>query len=90
MVSRETEPVGVSRSAVFDEPARLSGRRLTAQPLYKVQCHIDRERDTSTGNHASILHQLRGLGRQDCSRHSDRSTFITHAARKVVEAGGSI
>jgi len=37
-----------------------------------------------------FFHLYRDLGMTDCSSHSGRRTFITRAARKVSEVGGSV
>jgi integrase/recombinase XerC len=53
--------------------------------------HSERDRGLSPGAVAVWFHRLfTGLGMVGRSSHSGRRTFITRAARKISEAGGSL
>jgi integrase/recombinase XerC len=53
--------------------------------------HSERDRGLSPGAIAVWFHRLySGLGMIGCSSHSGRRTFITRAARKIGEVGGSL
>jgi integrase len=53
--------------------------------------YSERNRGLSPGAVAVWFHRLyAGLGMVGCSSHSGRRTFITRAARKISEAGGSL
>jgi integrase/recombinase XerC len=53
--------------------------------------YSERDRGLSPGAVAVWFHRLySGLGMVGCSSHSGRRTFITRAARKIGEVGGSL
>ncbi len=62
----------------------------TVAPSDRV-IHSERGRGLSAAAVAVWFHRLYGgLGMAGCSSHSGRRTFITRAARNIVEAGGSL
>jgi integrase/recombinase XerC len=61
-----------------------------ARPDWPV-IHSERDRGLSPAAVAVWFHRLySGLGMIGCSSHSGRRTFITRAARKIGEVGGSL
>lgn len=53
--------------------------------------HSERDRGLSAGAIVVWFHRLyRELGMTGCSSHSGRRTFVTRAARKIGEVGGSL
>lgn len=53
--------------------------------------HSERGAGLSAASVAVWFHRLYGvIGLAGCSSHGGRRTFITRAARKIVEAGGSL
>lgn len=74
--------------------------RQALEALYRVSVRTDAEwpviySTRNTGMSAAsvrewFLRLYRNLGMAGCSSHSGRRTFITRAARKISEAGGSL
>jgi integrase/recombinase XerC len=53
--------------------------------------HSERDRGLSAGAVAVWFHRLyTGLGMIGCSSHSGRRSFVTRAARRISEVGGSL
>jgi integrase/recombinase XerC len=61
-----------------------------AHPDWPV-IHSERDRGLSPGAVAVWFHRLyAGLGMIGCSSHSGRRSFVTRAARRISEVGGSL
>jgi len=53
--------------------------------------HSERGPGMSANSVTVWFHRLyKGLGMDGCSSHSGRRTFVTKAAHKIIEAGGSL
>jgi integrase/recombinase XerC len=66
------------------------GRRERARPDMPV-IHSERDRGLSAGAVAVWFHRLYAdLGMVGCSSHSGRRSFVTRAARRISEVGGSL
>ena len=65
-------------------------RSVKAHPDWPV-IHSERDRGLSAGAVAVWFHRLyTGLGMVGCSSHSGRRSFVTRAARRISEVGGSL
>jgi integrase/recombinase XerD len=65
-------------------------RGIKAHPDWPV-IHSERDRGLSAGAVAVWFHRLyTGLGMIGCSSHSGRRSFVTRAARRISEVGGSL
>ena len=65
-------------------------RGVRAPPDWPV-IHSERDRGLSAGAVAVWFHCLyTGLGMIGCSSHSGRRSFVTRAARRISEVGGSL
>jgi integrase/recombinase XerC len=65
-------------------------RGVKAHPDWPV-IHSERHRGLSAGAVAVWFHRLyAGLGMIGCSSHSGRRSFVTRAARRISEVGGSL
>jgi integrase/recombinase XerC len=61
-----------------------------AHPDWPIM-HSERDRGLSAGAVAVWFHRLyTGLGMVGCSSHSGRRSFVTRAARRISEVGGSL
>jgi integrase/recombinase XerC len=65
-------------------------RGVKARPDWPV-IHSERDHGLSAGAVAVWFHRLyTGLGMVGCSSHSGRRSFVTRAARRIIEVGGSL
>ena len=65
-------------------------RGVKAHPDWPVM-HSERDHGLSAGAVAVWFHRLyTGLGMVGCSSHSGRRSFVTRAARRINEVGGSL
>ena len=65
-------------------------RGVKAHPDWPVM-HSERDHGLSAGAVAVWFHRLyTGLGMVGCSSHSGRRSFVTRAARRISEVGGSL
>jgi integrase/recombinase XerC len=65
-------------------------RSVKARPDWPV-IHSERDHGLSAGAVAVWFHRLyTGLGMVGCSSHSGRRSFVTRAARRISEVGGSL
>ncbi len=74
-----------------DALAALQAERGEKAARDRPVVHSERGAGMSAASVAVWFHRLYGgIGLAGCSSHSGRRTFITRAARKIVEAGGSL
>jgi integrase/recombinase XerD len=83
-----TIPLNVKlKAALFDLHESRKARLAPSHPVI----YSERGHKMSAGAVTVWFHRLyRDLGLVGCSSHSGRRTFITRAARRVVEVGGSL
>ena len=74
-----------------DSLAALQAERGVLAARDRPVVHSERGSGLSAASVAVWFHRLYSdIGLAGCSSHSGRRTFITRAARKIVEAGGSL
>lgn len=85
---------GSGRTIPLNRELRVALRELHTQrqpDATDAVIYSDRGRAMSAGSVTVWFFEVyRKLGFQGCSSHSGRRTFVTRAARKIVEAGGSL
>ena len=76
---------------LWEALAALQAERGEAAGRDRPVIHSERGSGLSAASVAVWFHRLYSdIGLAGCSSHSGRRTFITRAARKIVEAGGSL
>jgi integrase len=78
-------------SDLTDALAALQAHRGDLAAPDRPVIYSERGRGMSANSVTVWFHRLyAGLGMEGCSSHSGRRTFVTKAAHKIVEAGGSL